>query len=376
MIISSIELKNFRNFTQKKFVFGKSINVIFGFNGQGKTNILEAISVACLSKSFRTRNDGDLLQHDKEKFLVLTKVVLDNDIEKLIKVYFSKSNGKKIEVENSRIKSLIELFGTFPIVILSPEDDIITTGPPQERRRFVNFVLSQLDKKYLKTISDYERTLKQRNKILQDARENRYQFAQKIEPWNERIFQLAKSITEERIEFINVLEKRVQPIHQDLSAFLEKGGIFYDPSFKIKWKNFEDFKKVLEDIKNEEIIKGKTIIGPHRDEINFTLDDHDLRKYGSRGQHRSFLLALKIAVYKLIEEKKRETPTFLLDDVYSEIDEIREKAFNDYFSDLKQVFITTNKKNINFSLPAGFDKEIKYIHTETSKIKENNISFD
>ena len=372
MIINSIELNNFRNFVKKKIEFDQYINVIFGNNGQGKTNILEAISFACLSKSFRTKNDGDSLQYEKDNFRILARVVLDSKIEKKIIVDFSKSYGKKIEIDNSTIRSYSEIFGVFPIVILSPEDDIITLGPPHERRRFVNFVLSQLDKEYLKLIQDYERTIKQRNKILQDAKQSRYKFIQKIEPWNEKLFQLAKVITEKRAEFISVLEKVVQPIHQDLTVFLEKISFFYNPSFKKKWEKFEDFKEMLEKTANEEIMKGVTLIGPHRDELTFALDGHDLRKGGSRGQHRSLLLALKIGIYKLIKEKKNETPIFLLDDIYSEIDEIREKAFNDYFLDLKQVFITTHEKDIKFVMPDGYNKKIRYIHTESSKLNEKN----
>jgi len=376
VIIRSVELKNFRNFTQKQINFSDSINVLFGFNGQGKTNLLEAISVSCLSKSFRTRNDGDLVQYDKEKLQISTNIVLDNNVEKNIKVIYSRSNGKNIEIDHTKIKSIFELFGSFPIVILSPEDDIITTGPPQERRRFINFVFALLDKEYLKLVQDYDRTLKQRNKILQDAKESRYKFSEKIEPWNEKLFQLSLSITTKRRDFLLDLEELVQPIHQELTTFLEKFQLRYKPSFNTKWKDFGDFKKELEKIVNEEIMKGNTIIGPHRDEIVFFLDNHDLRKFGSRGQHRSLLLALKIGVYKLISEKKKETPAFLLDDVYSEIDNVREKAFNDYFLDLNQVFITTHDKDIKFDLPGNFDKEVRYIPISNNDLESKNINLN
>ena len=196
MIIRSVKLNNYRNFSKKKVDFCDSVNIIFGFNGQGKTNILEALSVACLSKSFRTRNDGDLLQFGKESFQIVIDVVLDNEIEKEIKVDYSVINHKNIEIDHTKIKSILEIFGTFPIVILSPEDDIITNGPPQERRNFINFVLSQLDREYLKNYQDFDRTIKQRNKILQDAKENRYKFSEKIDPWNEKLYRSEEHTSE------------------------------------------------------------------------------------------------------------------------------------------------------------------------------------
>lgn len=369
MIIRSVKLKNFRNFSEKRVNFCDSVNVIFGFNGQGKTNILEALSVACLSKSFRTKNDGDLVKFGEDNYQIVIDVVLDNEIEKEIKVDYSVINHKNIEIDHTKIKSVLEIFGAFPVVILSPEDDSISNGPPQERRKFINFVLSQLDREYLRNYQDFNRTIKQRNKILQDAKESRYKFSEKIEPWNEKLYQLAKTITENRKEFLESLHEKAYPIHQELTIYSEKFSFDYKPSFQTDWQNKDRFFRYLEEHKNEEILKGTTLVGPHRDEIRFLLDGHDIRKYGSRGQHRTLLLSLKIAVYNLILQKLKEAPVFLMDDVYSEIDDVREQAFNDYFMTLKQVFITTHEKELKFNLPEKFDLEIKYIYIENNKLE-------
>lgn len=373
MIIRSIELTNFRNFEYKRIDFHNAVNVIFGFNGQGKTNILEAISVACLCKSFRTRIDADLIQQDKNYFFILLQVLLDNEVEKKIKVDYNRTSGKQIEIDNSKINSVLEHFGTFPIVVLSPEDDVITIGPPVERRKFLNFVLAQVDKEYLNLIHDYQKIIKQRNKILQEAKESRYKFSEKIEPWNESLFALSKKITIKRRDFLNYIEKVVQPIHEELTIYLEKFTFNYKSSFQISWDNYELYKKNLNKIINEEIIRGKTLIGPHKDDMIFSLNGFDLRKYGSRGQHRTLLLALKIAIYKILLEKRKETPVFLLDDVYSEIDDVREKAFNDYFLDLKQVFITTHNKNTKFDLPEDYSKKINYILIENNNLNSDHV---
>ena len=223
-----------------------------------------------------------------------------------------------------------------------------------------------MDKEYLNSIQDYDRILKQRNRILQDAKFSRYKLTEKLEPWNIEFFQKAKEITKKRKAFLVKLKETITPIHQELTAFLEPIDIYYKPSFSLDWLEYNDFSANIQKYLNEEILRGNTIIGPHRDEIVFLLNGYELRRFGSRGQHRSFLLALKIAVYRLLREHKKETPVFILDDVYSEIDSVREKAFNDYFLDLGQVFITTHEKDIHFELPDDFKKEIKYIHIENN----------
>ena len=376
MIVRSIELKNFRNFSQKKIEFCDSVNVVFGLNGQGKTNVLEAISVVSLSKSFRTVTDTDLIQFDNEGYQITADFILNNGIEREVKVFYSKIIGKRITVDQAKIKSIVEFFGLFPVVVLSPDDDVITTGPPQERRRFLNIILSQLDKEYLKHLQDYDRILKQRNRILQEAKESRYKLAEKIEPWNKEFFEKAIEITKKRKEFIIKLQDIIRPIYQELTSFLEQIEIKYKPSFDLNWSEYSDFKNNIQKHMNEEILRGTTIIGPHRDEILFLMNGYELRSFGSRGQHRSLLLALKITAYKMLRERLGETPIFLLDDVYSEIDEVREKAFNDYFFDLGQVFITTHEKDIRFELADEFKKEIKYIHIENNclSIDEEKMS--
>jgi len=201
LIIRNINVENFRNFSNRKYNFCESINVVYGLNGYGKSNLLEAISVVCLSKSFRTRNDANLIQLQKDNFRVTANIYLDNGIEKNIHVYYDTNFGKQIKIDHSKIKSLSELVGSFPIVILSPEDDSITSGPPFERRKFINLVLSQLDKEYFKLLQEYIRILKQRNRILQDAKKSRYKFSEKIEPWNEELFHKSKVISMKRKEF-------------------------------------------------------------------------------------------------------------------------------------------------------------------------------
>ncbi len=373
MILRSLNVENFRNFSSKKYEFCESINVIYGMNGCGKSNLLEAISIICLSKSFRTRDDTNLIQFQKNNFRITANIYLDNGIEKNVQIYFDSALGKQIKIENSKIKSLSELIGSFPIVILSPEDDSITSGPPSERRRFINLVLSQLDKEYFKLLQEYIRVLKQRNKILQDAKKNRYKFIEKIAPWDEKLYQSSKLITEKRKYFLKDLEKYTTPIHKEITSHIEHFSLDYKPNFDLNWNTYQDFKESLDKNRNLEIIRGVTLIGPHRDELTFLINDRDIRKYGSRGQQRCCLLALKIAEFKILRDKRLENPIFLLDDVYSEIDEIREKAVTEYFLELKQIFLSTHESDIHFDFKPIYNKKLEYINIQSNSLAGKNV---
>ena len=372
MIIRSVHLKNFRNFSDKTFQFKTRLNVIYGLNGQGKTNLLESVSVLCLTKSFRTKNDADLIRHGETSFSVSAEVDLDTGVSKEICVQYARDAGKKITLDQSRVTSALEFIGLFPVVILAPEDDEITSGPPEERRRFVNLVLSQLDKQYLFSLRDYLKVIRQRNRILQLAQQSRYRFSEKIEPWNQKYFQKAREITEKRADFLAQLNRRVKPIHQEISAGLEELDLRYEPSFQLEWETYEDFHRHLEEIANQEILRGTTLVGPHRDEVRLFVNGKELRRFGSRGQHRTVLLSLKVSEYFLLKEKHQETPVFLLDDVYSEIDEVREKALNRYFLQLKQVFLTTHGEDIKINITGEIGEEIQYIYISSGDIHSGN----
>ena len=368
MIIRTVHLKNFRNFSDKTFQFKSRLNVIYGLNGQGKTNLLESLSFLCLTKSFRTKADADLIRHGEDGFSLSAQVELDSGIEKKIAISYSRDSGKKILIDENRIPSALDFIGLFPIVVLAPEDDEITTGPPEERRRFINLILSQLDKQYLFALRDYVRVVRQRNKILQMAQNSRYRFSEKIEPWNLEYFQKGLEITQKRKEFLDQLKERVKPIHRKISAGLEEFDLRYEPSFREEWSSFEEFRTYLDEIVNQEIMRGTTLCGPHRDEVRFFVNGNELRRFGSRGQHRTVLLSLKIGEYLFLKEKHQEIPVFLLDDVYSEIDEVREKALNEYFQELKQIFLTTHGEDVKLKITGEIGKEIQYIYISSQDV--------
>ncbi|RKY80802.1 hypothetical protein DRQ15_03880 [candidate division KSB1 bacterium] len=372
MYLTTIVLNNFRNYEQRTFKFDKGINVIYGYNGQGKTNLLEAIAICCISKSFRTNNDGDGVQFGKSFFRLTANVIFDQGVKKQIVVEYGVDSGKKILIEGDRVTTIREMVGSLPIVILTPDDEEITKGPPVKRRKFLNFILSQLEVDYLNSIQKFQRIVKQRNRILQQAKEKRFGLSQRILPWDRELFNYAKLITRKRADFITELTANVKSILQEITLQKEEVSLRYVPSLPTEFwdKDFNEFEAYLETIRNKEILMEVTLIGPHRDDVLIFLNQHDLRRFGSRGQHLTVLVALKIAEYFFLLNKKKEKPLFLLDDIYTEIDEIREHALTDFFKELGQIFLTTSKVDMRIREEINKVKSVNYLFIENQAQKE------
>jgi len=366
MVLKSIYLQQFRNYIKQNFVFDDGLNVIYGYNGQGKTNLLEAIGYTCITKSFRTNFDTEVIPFHADFFKIESKFILDQGVQKTVSLEYIQGEGKRVSIDGTRTSSTSEVIGLFPIVILTPENEVITHGGPSERRRFLDFILSQTDKSYFNNIQNFRRVLRQRNKILSDAQENRFGFNERIEPWNLEIFELNKKITQKRREFLENFQEILQPIFAQLTLGQEEISIVYSPSFKEEFYEKDVFLSELGKNINFEIMGGNTKIGPHRDEVLFLNNGWDLRKFGSRGQHRTAVIALKIAEYFYVYQRKRERPVFLLDDVYTEIDNIREKNITEYFAKIGQVFLTTSDMDLKINSELEKSKKISYFFIDNT----------
>ncbi len=366
MVLKSIYLQQFRNYLKQNFAFDDGLNVIYGYNGQGKTNLLEAIAYTCITKSFRTNSDAEVIPFHADFFKIESKFVFDQGVQKTVSLEYIQGEGKRVSIDGTRTSSASEVIGLFPIVILTPENEVIANGGPSERRRFLDFILSQTDKSYFSGIQNFRRVLRQRNKILLDAHENRFGFRERIEPWNLEIFELNKKITRKRNEFLNDFQEILQPIFKQLTLGQEEISIVYSPSFKEEFYDKEAFLGELEKNVNFEIMRGNTQMGPHRDEISFLNSGWDLRKFGSRGQHRTAVIALKIAEYFYLYKIKRERPIFLLDDVYTEIDKIREKNITEYFAEIGQIFLTTSDVDLKINSELEKNKKISYFFIDNT----------
>lgn len=332
MLITSIELNNFRNYKDQKICFDPKTNIIFGDNAQGKTNILESAYMSGTSKSHKGSKDRDIIFFGETEGHIRTKV-LKKDREYQIDIHLRKNKSKGIAINRIPIKRISELFGILNIVFFSPEDLNIIKNGPVERRRFIDVELCQLDKIYLSDLGNYNKILNQRNRLLKDMYDNK-ELAATLPVWDEQLVSYGKRIIDRRQRFIEEIQPVIYDIHKRISGGKEELNLAYEPN--VTSKSFADELFLNED---RDIRNGQTTIGPHRDDVLFKIKDIDIRKFGSQGQQRSCALSLKLSEITLVENMTDDVPVLLLDDVLSELDGGRQNFLLDYL-DRTQTMIT------------------------------------
>jgi len=345
MHLQTIRLQHFRNHQDSELSFGEGVNVLLGNNGEGKTNVLEAVSYLCLTKSFYANSDAVVVQHEKENFDIEGIMQSDSNIEHRVRVAFDNTQGRKVYFINRKaIEPFSSIVGKFPIVICSPEHAPITMGSPMERRRFVNFVLSQDSQAYYMAISEYQKVIKQRNKILLDKKFSGGEIDALLEPWNEQLITLGSEIINRRKKFTEEFQPYLQSAYRQI-ACQEEPMMTYQTCIGLENLSEEKIRQAfaerLKEKRVEEQRVSATLVGPHRDEFVFTLNGDEIRKFASQGQHKTFLVALKIAEFFYLKERRNETPILLLDDVFSELDESRATHLLDCISSLGQTVLTS-----------------------------------
>ena len=354
MKLQRLVLETFRNHQQTAIDCSLGVNLFLGDNGAGKTNILEAISYVCLSKSFFAANDTIVMNVDGNGFAVTGRFLSDGNIVYEVKVTFDKQQSQKIiAVNKAKVDKASSLIGQFPVVILSPEQNSITIGSPSDRRRFVDFVVSQSSRTYLDCLIDYRRILKQRNKILSDMQLSHKENNAALGPWNENLVRMGAVLIKTRMEFIEDFQNLMIDAYATLAGNREQPRISYFPSFECTADSKEaietTFHQVLHDRFQEERRFGYSLVGPHRDEFLFQINKLDVRSFASQGQHKTFLVALKLAEFYYLKRRCRETPILLLDDVLSEMDGNRSQRLLEATAGLGQVFITsTDERALNW----------------------------
>lgn len=357
MRLMRLRLRHFRNHTDTTLEFGEGINAFFGDNGQGKTNVLEAISYLSLTKSFYAAGDRTVLQKGMERFEVEGTILTDSNVQHTIRVVYTGNGDKLFTVNGIRPETLTSVIGRFPLVVLSPENNAITFGGPAERRRFMDLLLSQISRTYLEDLLEYRRALKQRNRILMDARQGRGLLSELLDPWTETIVRLGARIIAQRARFFEEFRPRMQDTYKDLVAGGERHEADEHPDLEYVSLAGLNAACTPEDIRQlmhqelhrraeEEIRRGTTLVGPHRDDIQLSLNGLPMQQYASQGQHKTMLIALKIAEYFYLRERCNELPIMLLDDVFSELDEHRARYLLRATGELGQTFITTTDERV------------------------------
>ena len=367
MILTSLELTDFRNYPDASVEFGERKNFLIGNNAQGKTNILEAIYLLCLSRSFRTSFEKEAVRFSQTNYTIKGIFKLDNGNIQNVIFHYSQEKGKQITINRKRLNRASELIGNFPVVLSSPDEYVITTGPPPGRRKFVDILLSQIYRKYFSYLQDYHRIIQQRNKILLNWKLSGVKTFSIIDTWDQRLVEVGSKIIEYRRHFAISFSEISSKIYSELVVDSEELTFEYRPNVTFdESKNIQiDFLNRLKQMRSQEIQRGTSLIGPHRDEFVFNINGQELRKYGSRGQHKTVLVSLAIAQFNIIKEKVQEVPIILIDDLYSEIDGERKNKIIEILNKMGQVFITSTSMHENNML----NKDDRYHLINEGQIK-------
>ena len=334
MNIRSIELKNFRNYENLEISFDEGTNILFGNNAQGKTNILEAAYMSGTTKSHKGSRDREMIRFGEEEAHLKT-VVVRGGREYQIDMHLKKNRAKGIAIDKIPIKKASELFGILNIVFFSPEDLNIIKNGPVERRRFLDSELCQLDRIYLADLTNYNKILAQRNKLLKDMI-YRPSLSDTLPVWDMQLIETGKKIIRRRKQFVDELREIVSDIHYRISGGKEELFLKYEP-------NIDDifFEDELSRAKEKDKKLCQTSVGPHRDDLLFSIGDVDIRKYGSQGQQRTSALSLKLSEIELVRKSISDTPVLLLDDVLSELDSSRQNYLLNNISDTQTIITCT-----------------------------------
>lgn len=339
MYINKIEIKNFRNYEKQEIELNPHINIFYGDNAQGKTNILEAIFISGFGKSFRTSKEKEMIKLG-EAFLEATVFYQKSDRDGKIRTVIS--NKKQIEVNGVKIKKLSELIGKINLVIFTPDDIQILKSGPEKRRRFLDMMIGQLRPKYVYILNLYLKTLEQRNNYLKQIKEENKPESM-LEIWDEKLAEYAEIICKYRTEFIEKLNRKIKEIHSEVTSNSEEIKIEY----MTECNNREIYLQLLKQRRKLDIIKGYTTKGIHRDDFKCIINDKEIEVYGSQGQHRTAILSLKLAELYVIYDEIGEYPILLLDDFMSELDEKRRKSFLSYIKDTQVIITCTDKMKLD-----------------------------
>ncbi len=353
MRLRSLRLLSFRAHAETDVAFSPGVNLIVGPNGAGKTNLLEAVHYLCLSKSFLTAHDAHALRKGCPFFEVEGRFEGEHRADLAVRLVYVPDEGKRIFVNKSPLDRLSEIVGVLPVVVFAPTDGALTAGGPEERRRFLDNTLSQARPVYLDDLMKYRRALRQRNALLLTQRRSRSPVdPAATEAWTEELVLLGARLMDRRRRFIAEFSAYLADAYSQIEAVGEEPSIAYQTAVTLEEATAEDdladlFRAQLHRLARRERERGRTLAGPHRDELVFRLNDFEVRPYASQGQHRTFGLALKLAKYFYLRETLDETPLLLLDDVFGDLDPHRTEIFLNLFQTetLGQTIITAARRD-------------------------------
>ena len=364
MQIKKLSLKNFRNYLQEEFEFKNGINILTGANAQGKTNAGEAIFFLCTGYSPRANRDKLVIKNGEESAEIFGSAT-SNYGEVSVKIKFNANDKKNIYVNGLEVHKVGEILGNIHSVFFNPSELKLIQESPEDRRRFLNVSLSQISKSYFYSLQRYNKILSQRNNLLKDP--DRDLIRETLPIWDIQLSKEASKI----ISYRNAFLKEISPIAEEKHSILSGGkeqlklkteSGYYGSEEDIAYAILSDYKTSLD----RDLRLGFTSIGPHRDDIKFTLNDVDVKVYGSQGQQRTVALSLKLAETEIFKNRFGEYPILILDDVLSELDKTRQKKLVESVKDMQTIFTATDYSKALFK-----GVEVNRIVIENGKIKQS-----
>ena len=355
MYLENLKVKQFRNYTSLDVALSKGINVFIGENAQGKTNLLEAVYVLGMAKSHRTSHDKELIQWGRNYAKIEGKVNKKSGTIPL-ELTISKK-GKKAKANHIERKKLSQYVGLCNVVMFTPDDLQLVKGSPSLRRRFIDMEIGQIQPVYLHRLSQYQKVLEQRNALLKNADGSDRSVQSMLDILTAQMIELAADLVHRRLRFIRLLRDWAADIHQSISNGRERLSMDYrssvgDVSEDMELSRIKEvYEKAFADVRKKEMERGLTLIGPHRDDLDLAVNDKNVQTYGSQGQQRTTALSLKLAEIELIADEVGEYPLLLLDDVLSELDDVRQTHLLSTFKERVQTIVTTTSV-------AGIDHEM------------------
>ena len=349
MTLDSIEILNFKNISGTKLEFSPGVNCLLGMNGMGKSNLLDAIHLLSMTRTMASLPDASLVKHGEELMLVKGVFSTESNSSDTISCGLSKGKRKSFKKNGKEYARMSQHIGNYPVVISTPDDSRIVSGSGEERRKLVDMVISQADPEYLDALIRYNKALDNRNKMLRAGVKDPILF----DSIENTMIEAAAIIHRQRSGWVNEISPLVEEIYSRISGGKESTGLRYKSIL-----NERSMKEALDANRAKDQILGFTSVGPHRDDLETSLDGYNLRALGSQGQLKTFAVALRLTIYRYLKEKKGTTPLLLLDDIFDKLDAsrveniMREVTRSDDFG---QIFITdTNRKHLDDIL-AGID---------------------
>ncbi len=364
MHLQTIRLTNFKNYESAKLDFSAQINCFLGNNGSGKTNLLDAIYYLSLTKSSTSSQDAQCILHNQPLFALKGEFSKD---AKAREVICGLQIGKKklVKLDQKPYKKASEHVGKFPVVLIAPNDTDVIRGASDQRRKFFDAIISQVDQIYLQTLIQYNHLIKQRNSLLKRFAETGQTDLELLEPFNAQLLELGSKLFEKRSAFIEDFKVLVTSHYQNLTNSAEIIELNYESHFQ------EDVNALLAENLQKDIILKRSNVGIHKDEFHFVMNGEAIKKFGSQGQQKSYLIALKLAHFDFTEKQTGMKPILLLDDIFDKLDDLRisklmEMVASDAFG---QIFITDARPERTIGLLADDSHEVELFKVENGQVK-------